>query len=281
MASQGLKSELISESSRASALKFIRSPVSISPACSLKGMMLGLTCWFTIDTQSGEYTVVCTNTLESQLWKITSWDVWVEQNTRGRHFGLPHLQGLLRNQLLWAWKRNFSAARIPVRWSCWLGDGRNQSHPQWLLPFLVTTVQRLQWSLEIGESSAQPKHTPLLLDATSSLAVLFPKTLRKKWVKLLACLGLGWAMESQVVKEGPHPMLLTALLLCSPLWQQSAWQIGCYRVVSPLLAFLWHWNGFRLLSSCCPKVPASHYWAPATSPQSHFAYCQNLLFSRP
>lgn len=80
MTSQGLKSELVSEPSRASALKFLRSPVSISPACSL---MLGLTCGITIDTQSGEYIEICTNTLESQPWKITSWDVWVEQNTRG------------------------------------------------------------------------------------------------------------------------------------------------------------------------------------------------------
>lgn len=156
MTSQGLKSELVSEPSRASALKFLRSPVSISPACSL---MLGLTCGITIDTQSGEYIEICTNTLESQLWKIISWDAWVEQNTRGSYFGLPHLQRLLRNQMLQAWERYFSAARIPVRWSCWLGDGRNQGHPQWLLPFLVTTVQKLQRSLETGEQCSAQAHS--------------------------------------------------------------------------------------------------------------------------
>lgn len=39
------------------------------------------------------------------------------------------------------------------------------------------------------ESNAQPKHTALLLDATSSLAVLFPKTLRKRMSQTA---GMSW-----------------------------------------------------------------------------------------
>lgn len=50
-------------------------------------------------------------------------------------------------------------------------------------------------------------------------------------------LGLEWAMESEVVREDPCPMLLTALFPCSPLWQQP-----CYHLASICLADGMFWD---------------------------------------
>lgn len=209
--------------------------------------MLGLTsCWITIGTQPGKYTEVCINILESWLWKIISWGKTCELNSipRGSHLGLPHLQGLLGNQLLRAWERHCSTARIPIRWSCWPRDRGNQSHPQWLLPFLITAIQGLQGSLEMGKYSAQPEHAAFLLDATSSLAVLLPNTWwenKSSWWSHLAWNG-QWKVNWWGRNHVPHCWQLSSLAhLCgsshTTTWHLSAWQMGCSGMLLPLLAF--------------------------------------------